>query len=290
MVFDLKCFKFGSIQLLLLAALVCERAQSNLLCEQLLKGLRPALADSRLTGAEKDHAVVNGIILRLIGQRPYDPHSRNYARFFLSTIPRGRTAHSPSVDDRLGYGGSDQTVVLSLPRSESPSVWGTLSPNQKSLLAQKLAEVFRRGVYEPAIDRDEGKIDRQIYRVYDRRFQSNLLEHQRAGIVGFSPLKLLRGAYWGCRVGVCRSTNAALAGLLGELGIPNSDIRLVSGYVDEKDKQGHTWVEYRVGPDQPWIQADATPNSGAPIGSPDLRRIFPYEIEEYIDFLTPLPE
>ncbi len=281
---------FRNIQLLLVAWVACSWAHANPLCKHLLSGLRPQLIDTLPTGSVKDQAIVDGILARLIGHRFYDPQSKSYTRFLLSTIPPGRTAHSASVEDRLGHGGSDQTVVLSLPRGTGPSVWANLSTAQKTLLVEKLAEVFRRGEYDDSVLRDDGKIDRQIFRIFDKRFESNLAAHGRSGIVGIAPVKLLRGAYWGCRVGVCRSTNAALAGLLGELGVANSDVRLVSGYADAKDKEGHMWVEYRVSPDHPWIQTDATANNGAPIGSPNLRELFPYEIEEYTDFLTPLPE
>ncbi len=170
----------------------------------------------------------------------------------------------------------DARVILELPTDPSKTVWALLNGYERLSLIMKIAEVFQKGKY------DERFFDSQNNPV------TRALKSSDWGSSGTIPQKLLAAAARGCNAGVCRNTNMAMVGLLGELGIPNSQIRLVTGKSAPDAKSGHIWIEYKLFPDEPWREIDATPNNGQKTGTSDNRSWHPYELREWSDLLTPV--
>jgi RecA/RadA recombinase len=88
-------------------------------------------------------------------------------------------------------------------------------------------------------------------------------ELEREMKVGISPRRLLKAASQGEVSGVCRTTNSAFVGLLGELGAKNEEVRLVITRFYNDDGtvfSTHMHSELRNPHNETnWMKFDATP-------------------------------
>lgn len=127
----------------------------------------------------------------------------------------------------------DARMVLRLPTDPKNNLWNALTRDERVSLVGELALLFQRGRYAvEMVGAKSSPVDKALTQVLDKHQEpwiANGAEGPAPGQVGLSPLRLMRAASEGCDAGVCRTGNAALAGLMGELGIANGNLRLVSG-------------------------------------------------------------
>ena len=238
--------------------------------------------------------VIDEVLLRLddwlTKKQVKHPDDDYYAPYVILRQKR-HTLHSPFPGKPVSE--DDARVLLTLPQEGERTVWGALSPREKKQLVQDLAAVFTWGKY----DSDMTGVG-DVFRPPDVDYAlfAKELEGHAALDIGLSPTEILRGALCGRKTGVCRQSNAAFAGLLAELGIPNGDIRFVVGSREPAGRRGHIWVEYRISSSHQWNEIDPTPGQGNSqtlserllgIRPVSLRKIYPYRQKVLSDFLIP---
>lgn len=151
---------------------------------------------------------------------------------------------------------SDSRFVINLPHKGEKTVWELLTPAGRKMLAEQLADEFKQGNYDDVIP-EAGRGNPLAQALRETEF-NHVVDDKSFPVAGLSPLLVLNAANKRRPVGVCRHGNCAMVGLLGELGIPEADIRMVSGKQKPKDETGHVWVEIRTSPDGPWMEIEAT--------------------------------
>jgi hypothetical protein len=154
----------------------------------------------------------------------------------------------------------DARVVLELPPTGSPTIWEQLSPKERGQLVDALVGLFSDGKYD--VEVAGRRVGHKLADALARREKTGTGILPEYGIV---PRTYLEAAAQGCRVGVCRQGAVAFAGLLGELGVPNENLRLVAGSRKNpatKEQERHIWVEVRMDANAPWRELDPTAGAG----------------------------
>jgi len=169
----------------------------------------------------------------------------------------GQFIRSPGKVDTLHAtdkpGMTDTQMRLQLP-AEGQGMWKKLTPPGRLQMAKNLARLYSLG-----------------------RFEGRFIDEAPEAMAtsGFSPLALLGAASKGMACGECRLSAHALAGIVGELGIPPQDLRIAKS-------EDHAWFEIRTEPNGPFWVVDGTPESGGRVvlpgntGEYGTAQIFPY--------------
>lgn len=252
---------FAAVALGLATWLPSGPARANELCARLLGEvahyLPPQAVETELGRQLRERGMVDRILAVLLDRPDFNPFEIPYASVQVRVTRPTQTLHNALVHTPLHQ--ADTRVVLELPEGGKATVWSVLSPEGREYLVRSLLARFARGTYEkrrgPEIAADIGW--------------------------AWSPLRYLVDANCGLACGECRLANANFAGLLGELGIPPGDIRLVYS-------KTHIWTEYRTSPDGPWREADATPRTGLGPSRAPTRAVYRGELHVVTNFLEPL--
>lgn len=277
---------------------------ANELCRIILA--RVGSADFKAYVASKpkkdaDYYLVNEIIELIRGQSG-NPEGKKipYKKLVITNNSPERTLHSYRLGgeghtDPVELNADDSRLVLTLPTDPSQTVWKHLTAPQRERLVNSLASMFKAGTYDLELLEPE-KGEEKILKILDKA-QSDALKKSDDNFLeaGLSPAKFLDAAVKGCKVGVCRNSNVALAGLLGELGLPADQVKIVTATKPDSD-QYHLWMEYRATPTGPWIEVDATPVGGGIsrlVGemygtAQDNRKKYPDDQKEWLYLLKPL--
>ena len=196
-----------------------------------------------------------------------------------------QTIHS--YDPSRSY--PDDRVILTLPKPNQPTVWELLTVDEREWLSLTLEHILRIGTYDREFENTPSSHSKLWYAL------QRVVNYKNPLASGISPTEMLHHSARGCVSGVCRQGASVLAGLLGELGIPGNQIRLVSGKTGPEAERGHIWVEIQLvkGANQ-WLILDPTPKSQNPSAeirygsSNSNRRIYSYDVKVHNDFLIPI--
>lgn len=154
----------------------------------------------------------------------------------------------------------DFGMVLTLPQDRSDTLWANLTPYGRRELIVGIARALRKGKYSLP---KEFEVDYQSISYAEAAKEAEQYDYDKPSAVGISPQLLVAQADAKKEAGVCRHGACAMAGLLGELGVSNSNLRLVSGGLPAEPESRHIWVEIKLedGPDAKWVEMDPTPRS-----------------------------
>lgn len=274
------------ITIFVVVILTCFNAHSSTsLCEHLLAALSEQGKPVRPGKARVE------FIIKLIGEfeKTNDAKTEEDAVGYMSIVRKleypNQTIHTE--DPARNY--PDARVILTLPKPGEATVWGLLNPHEREWLALQLEHILRVGTYDNELVGASPGHTKLWYAL------QSLVDYKSPYASGISPREVLRRSARGCIAGVCRQSAAVLAGLLGELGIPPEQIRLVSGRENPQVQSRHIWVEIQLvrGATQ-WMILDPTPrgqHSGAEIrggSSQSNHYIFSYDRKVYPNFLIPI--
>lgn len=241
------------ILLLLLVPLVSftnANAATGSLCAYLLSRFSPQNSNSDIDDFINADEIVT-TILRAHALPPAIPPENPFRRLLISARAPGRTLH---YVQNVGQDIPDTPIVLTLPQAGSQTVWQALTPRARILLARQLQTTFKRGTY---VNESGNSVQAAINWGSLILLRSDFSNYTP----GLSPARYLRAAQQGAPSGFCRHANAALIGLLAELGFPPAHLRLVRGQKTGTSDTGHLWGELFDPTTGLWIELDATPNS-----------------------------
>lgn len=215
------------------------------------------------------------------------PNADPYRSLIIAVDSPKKTAHSRN--NRMF--NDDALQILELPQNRHQTVWAHLTNEQRLRLVGALWRVFASGTYDHSLTPSPST---NLNPLEDALVAGQTqLGKGRIVTTGLDPKAVLAAAYLGKPVGVCRQSNCALAGLLGELGALAKDIKLVIGGNGVKH---HIWLEFRTDEGEKWHEADATAQQRnpadyyGPITSDEKisrRVIYPKNQTEITDFLVP---
>jgi hypothetical protein len=262
------------------------QAKAKPYCSVVLAQLEMPLHSTQ-EAKDKAQLIVDAII-KTAKRKP--SNSNNPYASFVVPLVKGKTLHSylPPPASHFSSGlYADSAMVLSLPKKGEVTLWDLLTPSERKELAIALRDRFHQGIYDQTItggndhkERPKMALNDTLFTLINKKLDA-MPDHENQDVevhvtVGLSPRKMLAAADVGELLGVCRHANSAFAGLLGELGVKNEDIRLgLSDYLnpDGTKEAGHIWVELR-NPEDPteWLVLDATPGLPNPSESHLSRR------------------
>ncbi len=238
------------------------------ICEALLDNNAEMEKLRTVEAREQAQAVVKRIIELLVTKEPIPDPEVGYSDLVVRGDEPGKTLHSSGI---AGEVSDDRKVVLELPKDGAKTVWKKLSIEGRAALVEEISAVYRQGQYDFSLLKyqDRTVFQLEAMRARGEQFPETPIEalyytFENEGVgqnVGFSPLKMLQASSQKCTVGVCRTTNVAMAGLLLELGWPPNEVRLIYGADPATPKVYHIWLEVMDPKTKGWTEYDVTPST-----------------------------
>ncbi len=268
----------------------CTVARGKPLCKYLL---RQAIFDNNVFKKRTENEIVDALVsyIAFYDQVNTRFHPNTYTSLLRAIVPdQGVTEHfiPMHIEEKVGslYG----SFALALP-SAGETVWIRLSADMQIKLIAKLFEAFKQGRYiqtpvpkwaqwkrslgmkqwlEP-----KARIDRAVPEYI--RFAKD--EHHN---FGFMPARMLGSATQKRSVGLYAHGNVAFFALLGELGMPETHMKLQMASISGKNGQGHIWVSLKLPEQDDWQTFDVSNISEQK--QKLLQVLFPYNFYEERDF------
>ena len=206
-----------------------------------------------------------------LANQPRESSPVEYSGVLGTTRTEGSSLHGQSL---RGWSTDDRKVVLLIPKNGETRLWDHLNFNEKKLMAFYLERLLWSGKYDVRFQTPGLFPTPILAAMYTLIGKENGISTPTKGIglrvkteVGISPSQFLKESSCGGLAGVCRQGNYALAGLLGEMGIPAENIRIVAGLIKTADNKSarHVWLEVRFEPEGEWYELDGTARGISPV-------------------------
>lgn len=274
--------------LFLFFALTPWTASAESLCERLLKSLHSAHDELEASAVapqyvnKPERVRIDKLISFLFTYaREMEPQSANPRGGYLTLT---RKAERDEETIHSGGGTFDNRVLLTLPSSSEIRIWDTLSVPEREWLLFRLEKLFQNGKADPRLKDGQPETEGPWEALLERSATPGQPALPYINDSGFVPILSLNRCRMGGTIGVCRQAATAMAGLLGEIGIPQEQIKLVSGGAPSIGR--HIWIEVQLQAGGEWREYD--PTAGATSNPRNRLKYYDKNIENTF-FFTPLP-